>query len=180
MAVSPLSPSMASSSPTSRPSHPASAAPATLLSSLNPLHHIPVVSTVYGEITGTRPVPAVRIFAAAALAGPLGFVAALADALLEEATGRTAGGHVVAALAGEPTTAIASGPSGTDTVMPSREQRSADTYPTASTGDRSVRTTTMPAPDGHTPRGVARVYLLDLALQHSVKAADAKDGTAQV
>lgn len=180
MAVSSLSPTMAPVSSTSLSSRAAPSSSSTLLGSFNPLHHIPVVSTIYDEITSTRALPAIRIMVAGALAGPLGFVAALADALLEEATGRTTGGHIVAALTDAPEIAMAPTQSSTDIRLSSHEKPGADPHPTGSTGDRGAAATAMAVPDGRTTREVARAYLLELALHHSVRPAEDNGEAARV
>lgn len=143
----------------------------SLLGSLNPLHHIPVVATVYGHMTETRAIPAVRILVGAALAGPVGFIAALADALIEEITGRTVGGHAVAALIGEPKTAVAArdaheslGP-----LVGDAGSATDGTPATPSVGARSPPRADRVAPDTPPTREVARAYLLELALRHPLR-----------
>jgi hypothetical protein len=150
----------------------------SFLGSLNPLHHIPVVSTVYEKITGTTALPAVRILVASAVAGPLGFMAALADALLEEATGRTAGGHLAAALVSEPeTAAIPHGGSGIQLSV--RSVSEADRLETRSAGARPTGEAQPGERDPRTPRELARTYLFDLALRHSLNPLDQETGASQ-
>lgn len=180
MAISPISapasfagePSLQTSS--ARPTRETS----SLLGSLNPLHHIPVVSTVYDHLTGTRAVPAIRILVGAALAGPVGFIAALADALCEETTGRTIGGHAVVALIGEPITAVAARDAGTSLGSPVSDAGAAveDAWTASATSDhRGKPRANRTEPDMQTAREVARAYLLDLALRHPLKPMQSED-----
>jgi len=70
----------------------------SLVSSLNPLMYAPVVGGIYSSATGERPIPAMRIFVATLLAGPIGLVAAVADSVVEEATGKTIVEQAIAAI----------------------------------------------------------------------------------
>jgi hypothetical protein len=66
---------------------------------INPLQHIPVINTLYREATGDKIGVAARLAGGALFGlGPLGLVAAAANCVLEESTGRDAGGHVLALL----------------------------------------------------------------------------------
>jgi len=71
-----------------------------LFSSLNPLHHVPVVSSAYAAATGDRPVPAARILIATLIGGPIGLVTSVVDSILTEATGRGFAEHAWAMLQG--------------------------------------------------------------------------------
>ena len=78
-----------------------------LLDTVNPLQHIPLVSSIYRAVTGDEIKPAARvagdILYGAALGGAsaiFGGVGAVADAALEAETGKDSGGLVVAALFG--------------------------------------------------------------------------------
>ena len=70
------------------------------LDTINPLQHLPVVSTLYRELTGDQIEPAARIVGGAVYGGPLGAGLALADTIFEEVTGANAGGHIMAWLKG--------------------------------------------------------------------------------
>ena len=70
---------------------------ADLLDLINPLQHIPVVSTVYRALTGDTIGPAARLAGGALFGGPIGFVASLANLVVEDMTGRDVGGHLMAA-----------------------------------------------------------------------------------
>ncbi len=68
---------------------------------INPLQHIPVISTIYRRITGDEIDPEARLAGGALYGGPLGFVSALANVIVEEQTGRDIGETVSVALLGE-------------------------------------------------------------------------------
>jgi hypothetical protein len=78
-----------------------------LLDTLNPLQHIPVISSVYRAIAGTTINPVARVAGDMLYGGALGGVSAIvggvgavANATLEEETGKDAGGSIIAALFG--------------------------------------------------------------------------------
>lgn len=58
---------------------------------VNPLQHLPVVGTVYREMTGDTMSPAARVLGGVLFGGPIGFVLAIASAIFEEATGKSVG-----------------------------------------------------------------------------------------
>ncbi len=70
---------------------------------VNPLHHIPIVGTIYRAITGDEISPSASIFGGFLFGGPLGFVTAIAGAIFEEASGQDLGDTVLAALVGDDT-----------------------------------------------------------------------------
>lgn len=72
-----------------------------VVDAVNPLCHIPFVSSLYEEMTGTKVSAASKLVGGALLGGPLGFVAALGNVIFENETGHTMGGAVIAALRGE-------------------------------------------------------------------------------
>jgi hypothetical protein len=65
---------------------------------LNPLLYIPGVSTLYSAATGEKAPPAMSILLGFATGGPAGFAAALANAFVEQATGKTLLGNAAALL----------------------------------------------------------------------------------
>lgn len=69
-----------------------------LLDVVNPLHHIPVVSTIYRAITGDTIGPAPRMMGGAIFGGVIGLIASAADSAVEAVTGRDTGSHVLAML----------------------------------------------------------------------------------
>ena len=77
---------------------------------INPLHHIPIVGTIYRAITGDEISPSASIFGGFLFGGPLGFVTTIANAIFEEASGQDLGETALAALVGdepEPDTQVA-------------------------------------------------------------------------
>ncbi|MCE8000781.1 MAG: hypothetical protein HEP70_18155 [Rhodobiaceae bacterium] len=70
------------------------------LDMINPLQHLPVVSTLYREMTGDEMEPAARIVGGAIYGGPIGAGISVAEAVLEQATGDDLGGHVMSMLQG--------------------------------------------------------------------------------
>lgn len=65
------------------------------LSVINPLQHIPVVSTLYRWITGDTIKPAARVVGGALYGGPIGLVSAAFNAIVEETKGKDIGAQLV-------------------------------------------------------------------------------------
>jgi hypothetical protein len=63
---------------------------------INPLHHLPVVGTVYRALTGDELAPAPRVIGGTLFGGIAGFVSSLANAVLENETGHDMGDTVLA------------------------------------------------------------------------------------
>jgi|GEM_PF-1787032 len=72
-----------------------------LLDLINPLHHIPVVGTLYREMTGDTIRPHARVMGGMLYGGPVGLVAAGVNAVMESASGEDAGGTAFAWAFGE-------------------------------------------------------------------------------
>ncbi len=70
---------------------------------VNPLQHIPLVSTAYREITGDTIKPISRIIGGAAYGGFIGAAAGAANAVVEYETGKDVGENVVAMAEGQKT-----------------------------------------------------------------------------
>ncbi|MCB2106935.1 MAG: hypothetical protein KDE14_04500, partial [Rhodobacteraceae bacterium] len=68
---------------------------------INPLQHIPVVNTIYRELTGDTIKTPAKLVGSTLLAGPVGFATAMVDSIIEEKTGKDMGGHVMAMLRGD-------------------------------------------------------------------------------
>lgn len=83
-----------------------------LIDILNPLQHVPVLSSIYRWLTGDEISPHARIMGGTLYGGPIGFVAASHLVLMDEAAGGDVGGQVVTALFGseESAGAIAAAP----------------------------------------------------------------------
>ena len=65
---------------------------------VNPLQHLPIVGGVYRAITGKRVEPSAQIVGGLIYGGPIGLASAAFNVMLEGATGRDVGGHVMAAV----------------------------------------------------------------------------------
>jgi hypothetical protein len=79
----------------------------TVLDIVNPLQHIPIVSTIYQKITGDVASPAANIIGGALFGGPIGLMVAAADSALKGETGKDVGGHVFALFDSDPPTGTA-------------------------------------------------------------------------
>lgn len=75
---------------------------ADVLDTINPLQHLPIVGTIYRELTGTTLSPAARIIGGGLYGGPIGIVLSMIDATVEEGTGRDIGSNVLALVKGDP------------------------------------------------------------------------------
>src|SRR5262249_45837194 len=73
----------------------------TVLDTINPLQHIPFLTSVYQEATGDVASPAATLAGGALFGGPVGFVASLAGVIFESATGKTVPDAIMTALNGE-------------------------------------------------------------------------------
>jgi hypothetical protein len=72
-----------------------------LLDIVNPLQHIPVVSTIYKHLTGDKIGIPEKIAGDALYGGVVGFLCSIGDALFTEATGKSVGDTVYAAVFGD-------------------------------------------------------------------------------
>ena len=69
-----------------------------ILDVINPLQHIPVISTIYRNITGDEISPMARVAGDALYGGPIGAAVGLVDVAVEAKTGKDIGGNVMAML----------------------------------------------------------------------------------
>lgn len=65
---------------------------------VNPLHHIPVVSSVYRNMTGDEISATARIVGGTIYGGPIGAASSLANAIVSEHSGRDLSEHAMAVL----------------------------------------------------------------------------------
>ncbi len=72
-----------------------------ILDIINPLQHIPIISTLYRAVTGDEIDPVPRIAGGALFGGLIGAVSSLVDVVIEELTGSDIGEHVLALFEGE-------------------------------------------------------------------------------
>ena len=68
---------------------------------INPLQHIPVVSTAYRHLTGDEIDPGSRLAGGTLFGGPIGLAASAFNVILEHNTGKDVGDHVLALFEGE-------------------------------------------------------------------------------
>ena len=132
---------------------------ADFLSVINPLQHIPVVSTLYRWVTGDTIKPAARVVGGALYGGPIGMVSAAFNAIVEQVKGADIGAQLVALVAPDPKTdspQIATAPAAEErqTAMSQEEsnaaalmQLAADLRPSTSSGDAAKT----PVPPAATP-----------------------------
>ncbi len=81
------------------------------LDTINPLQHIPVVSTVYQAMTGDMPSSGAKIAGGALFGGPIGLVALHLRQIVQSATGAGIAGNLMAAIEGKPVPALHNGDS---------------------------------------------------------------------
>lgn len=67
---------------------------------INPLHHVPVVGTIYRAITGDTIASGPRVMGGALFGGVIGFAAALVNAVIDETTGSDIGDKALAMVTG--------------------------------------------------------------------------------
>jgi hypothetical protein len=67
-----------------------------LVDIINPLQHIPIVSTIYRKITGDEIAAGSRVIGDGLFGGALGFLSGLVNLAVEQETGKDIGGHVMA------------------------------------------------------------------------------------
>ena len=78
-----------------------------LVDIINPLQHIPVISSIYRAITGDEIDPGSRIAGGTLFGGPIGAAASVANVIVEHNTGKDLGEHVMALLGDDQSPEIA-------------------------------------------------------------------------
>ena len=73
----------------------------SILDAINPLQHLPVISTLYRSLTGEGISPGSRLIGGALFGGVFGFASAVVNAIVEGDTGKDIGGHVMALFNGD-------------------------------------------------------------------------------
>jgi len=71
-----------------------------LIDVINPLQHIPVVSSIYRWLTGDEISPAARLAGGTLFGGPIGLAGSVASLVIDETTGRDLGEHAMAMVFG--------------------------------------------------------------------------------
>lgn len=77
-----------------------------MLDMINPLHHIPIISTIYQDLTGDTISAPAKIVGGGLFGGVTGLAGSLIDAIIEEVSGLDIGHHVLALFNGEADEAI--------------------------------------------------------------------------
>ena len=90
---------------------------------INPLQHIPLISTLYRSVTGDEIDPASKLMGGSLYWGPIGAVTSLVDVMIEFSTGKDIGEHMLDITKGDhadvKTAAHASGPEvGEGSILP--------------------------------------------------------------
>ncbi len=81
-----------------------------MLDVLNPLQHIPIINTIYRQLSGDKEGAVADVVGGALWGGLIGLGAAVANLVIEDSTGDTIEGHVVALFSGDSSdTAVAKG-----------------------------------------------------------------------
>ncbi len=84
---------------------------AAVIDVINPLQHIPIVSTIYRELTGDQIGHAARLAGDVLFLGPRGGLTAMANILVQESSGKDIGEHALAMFKDDaPATAVANAP----------------------------------------------------------------------
>lgn len=123
---------------------------------INPLQHIPLVNTIYREITGDTIKPSSKVIGGILFGGPLGGMASIANAVVEQAQGKDIGGQIMASLGFDGDAATGLPPTGTAgasavAALPDsaagRSVPDAVAAPAAAPADQPARTVTAELPD---------------------------------
>lgn len=72
-----------------------------VLDIINPLHHIPIVGSLYRTISGDEIKPAAQIIGSGLYSGPIGASVAVANTVIEHETGRDVTGNAIALVSGQ-------------------------------------------------------------------------------
>lgn len=75
---------------------------ADILDIINPLQHLPLVSTLYRDMTGDAIKPGPRMIGGAVFGGGMGLASSSVNAVVEAETGKDITGNMALALSGEP------------------------------------------------------------------------------
>lgn len=79
-----------------------------IIDMVNPLHHIPIVSSFYSDATGDTISPVAKMVGGGLLGGVFGLVTSAINVIFEEATGESLIGNVANAILGDETQAATS------------------------------------------------------------------------
>jgi len=98
---------------------------------INPLQHIPIISTIYRSITGDEIKTAARAMGGMLYGGPIGMVAGIANGTVEETTGKDIPETLVAMATGNHQPTKPNLPAVDDTIMLAEAQSKATIAPAA-------------------------------------------------
>ena len=127
-----------------------------VVDAVNPLCHIPFISSLYEEATGTKVSAVSKIVGGTLLGGPIGFLAAIGNIIFENETGHTVGGAVLAALRGEePATQLASVASAPEVVSQTTAAVAAPVIPVAEVASPQAERVAAIAQDTHSRMNIA-------------------------
>ena len=73
---------------------------------INPLQHIPIVSSLYQALTGDTQSSAAKIIGGGLFGGPIGLIASIFDSIIEQQTGASAADNLLAAVTGNDVPAL--------------------------------------------------------------------------
>ena len=76
-----------------------------VLDTINPLQHIPIISSIYQSLTGDVQSTGAKLTGGALFGGPIGFFASLFDTIVQSATGKDIAGNIMSAVDGTPASA---------------------------------------------------------------------------
>jgi hypothetical protein len=116
---------------------------------VNPLQHIPVVNTIYRELTGDTIKGVSRVIGGGLYGGVIGLVAGIGSAIVAETTGKDPGEHVLAMLTGsDDETPAPAGNSAIAGAMPPAAAPAAAAAPAPATpSSASAQPAPVPTPD---------------------------------
>ncbi len=77
-----------------------------LIDVVNPLQHIPIISSIYRHVTGDELSPISRMAGGFLFGGPAGFAVSVVNAVIEDATGKDLGETVIAMISGDMTDTV--------------------------------------------------------------------------
>ncbi|HSZ73285.1 MAG TPA: hypothetical protein VK779_00580 [Rhizomicrobium sp.] len=88
---------------------------------VNPLQHIPIVSTIYSAVTGDKPDPFAQIAGDTLYGGAMGFMGSMANQAFTQIAGKSVGDMALAMFEGDKNTQVATAaPAATYLVQPSQ------------------------------------------------------------
>ena len=94
---------------------------ADFLDIINPLQHIPIINTIYREVTGDTISPVARMIGGGLYGGPVGLLASAVNNAVEAQTGGDIGANLLAAVTGQDLEATAASSSQLAVAVPNGE-----------------------------------------------------------